>query len=106
MLYVSFSQCYAGLQSVLCVGFSLCYDSSVGRFRAPLDVARSARFRGGTGVQPFCIYLGPTSKSDVGPHMYRGGGGTNVPLPYWEVMYATWCEINSYLWQFIETKEN
>ena len=46
------------LQSVLCVGFSVYRDSSVTRFRAPLDVARFARFRGRRGGQTI-LYISP-----------------------------------------------
>ena len=47
------------LQSVLCVGFSVYRDSSVTRFRAPLDVARFARFRGRRGGSDHFVYIPP-----------------------------------------------
>ena len=51
------------LQSVLCVGFSVYRDSSVTRFRAPLDVARFARIRGRRGGQTILYISRPTSKT-------------------------------------------
>ena len=45
------------LLSVLYVGFSLYRDSSVARFRASLDMARSARFRMGGGGPDHSVYI-------------------------------------------------
>ena len=47
------------LQSVLCVGFSVYRDSSVTRFRGPLDMARFPRFQGRRGGSDHFVYIPP-----------------------------------------------